>query len=65
MIIRKDITELPEAKEVPKVQKPKLEKPPAPLPTPKIPSLAKDVSTVSEAYQELRKKIGNHWDSKK
>ena len=58
----KDISEPAEPKETPKPAKPKLEKPTPPLPTPKPPALAKDVSTISEAYEELRKKIGNHWD---
>ena len=62
--IGKDISEPSEPKEPPKPSRPKLEKPTPPLPTPKPPALAKDVSTISKAYEDLRKKIGNHWDAK-
>ena len=60
----KDISEPKEVMDTKRPAKPKLEKPTPPLPTPKPPALAKDVSTISKAYEDLRKKIGNHWDAK-
>ena len=60
----KDISEPKEVMDTKRPAKPKLQKP-TPVPSePKPPAIAKDMSTISEAYEELRKKIGNHWDSK-
>ena len=61
-MVEKDISEPPEVMDTKRPPKPKLQKPSPPPPEPKPPAIAKDVSTISEAYEELRKKIGNHWD---
>ena len=62
----KDISEPKEVMDSKRPAKPKLQKP-TPVPSePKPPAISQEMngSTISEAYEELRKKIGNHWDAK-